>query len=443
MGKRRPGKRLPEPLSDVTIESLGHDGRGVTHLDGKAVFIDGALPGEIVSFEYLASRKKFDEGRVTEVQQASPDRVEPKCPHFGLCGGCSLQHMEAGAQIRAKQQVLLDNLGHIGKVEPETVLPPLTGQIWGYRTKGRLGAKDVIKKGKVLVGFREKRSSYVADLYRCEVLHPSVGEKFQELSALIEQLDARARIPQIEVAVAEDITALVFRHLDPLTDGDVEKLKRFATDNQFRIYLQPAGPDSIQPLSPGESSLSYQLPAQDIEIHFRPTDFTQINTRINEQMIARVLDMLALDTSDRVLDLFCGLGNFTLPMARQAGLVVGVEGEAGLVSRARENAVANAIDNTVFYTANLIDDHIEASWAGEGYNKVLLDPPRSGAAEVLDMLGNIGPERIVYVSCHPGSLARDAGVLVNEKGYRLLAAGVMDMFPHTAHVESIALFEPR
>ena len=208
---------------------------------------------------------------MTEIQQASPDRVEPKCPHFGLCGGCSLQHMEAGAQIRAKQQVLLDNLGHIGKVEPETVLPPLAGQIWGYRTKGRLGAKDVIKKGKVLVGFGEKRSSYVADLYRCEVLHPSVGEKFQELSALLEQLDARARIPQIEVAVAEDITALVFRHLDPLTDADVEKLKRFATDNQFRIYLQPAGPDSIQPLSPGESSLSYQLLAQDIEIHFRPT----------------------------------------------------------------------------------------------------------------------------------------------------------------------------
>jgi 23S rRNA (uracil1939-C5)-methyltransferase len=443
MGKRTRRKRLPEPVSDVTIESLSHDGRGVAHLDGKAVFIDGALPGELVSFEYLSSHKKFDEGRVTDVQQASPDRVEPKCPHFGLCGGCSLQHLEAGAQIRAKQQVLLDNLGHIGKVEAETVLPPLTGQIWGYRTKGRLGAKHVIKKGKVLVGFREKRSSYVADLYRCEVLHPSVGEKFQELSALIEQLDARARIPQIEVAVAEDITALVFRHLEPLTDGDLEKLKQFALDHHFQIYLQPAGPDSIQPLSHGNSSLSYRLPAQDIEIHFKPTDFTQINSTINEQMIARVLDMLALDTSDRVLDLFCGLGNFTLPMARQAGLVIGVEGEAGLVSRARENAVANGIENAVFHMANLMDDHIEASWAGEGYNKVLLDPPRSGAAEVLDMLGNIGPERIVYVSCHPGSLARDAGVLVNEKGYRLLAAGVMDMFPHTAHVESIALFEPR
>jgi len=443
MGKRTRRKRLPEPVSGITIESLGHDGRGVTHIDGKAVFIDGALPGEVVSFDYLTSRKKFDEGRVTEVQQASPDRVEPKCPHFGLCGGCSLQHMEAGAQIRAKQQVLLDNLRHIGKVESETVLPPLTGEIWGYRTKGRLGAKDVIKKGRVLVGFREKRSPYVADLSRCEVLHPSVGEKFPALSALIEQLDAKARIPQIEVAVAETTTALVFRHLDPLTDGDLEKLKQFATDNNFRIYLQAAGPDSVQPLLPEDSSLSYRLAAQDIEIHFRPTDFTQINTGINEQMVARVLELLALDKSDRVLDLFCGLGNFTLPMARQAGLVVGVEGESGLVSRARENAVLNGIENATFHTANLMDDHIESSWVGEGYSKVLLDPPRSGAAEVLDMLGNVGPKRIVYVSCHPGSLARDAGILVNEKGYRLLAAGVMDMFPHTAHVESIALFEPR
>ena len=443
MAKRTRRKRLPEPVSDVSIESLSHDGRGVAHLDGKAVFIDGALPGEIVSFEYLVARKKFDEGRVTVVQQASPDRVEPKCPHFGLCGGCSLQHMEAGAQIRAKQQVLLDNLAHIGKLEPGTLLPPITGQIWGYRTKARLGAKDVIKKGRVLVGFREKRSAYVADLHRCEVLHPSVGEKFQELSALLEQMDARARIPQIEVAVAGEITALVFRHLDPLTDRDTGLLEQFAAEHQFQVYLQPAGPDSIEPLSSDHSSLSYRLPAQGIEIHFRPTDFTQINTGINEQMIARVLGLLALQASDRVLDLFCGLGNFTLPMAQQAGLVVGVEGEAGLVSRARENAVANAIENATFHTANLVEDHIEASWVGEGYNKVLLDPPRSGAAEVLDLLGNVAPQRIVYVSCHPGSLARDAGVLVHEKGYRLLAAGVMDMFPHTAHVESIALFEPR
>jgi len=443
MSKRTRKKRLPEPVSGVTIESLGHDGRGVTHLDGKAVFIDGALPGEVVSFEYLTSRRKFDEGRITGVIEASPDRVEPKCPHFGLCGGCSLQHMEPGAQIQAKQQVLLDNLKHIGKVVPEEVLPPLTGPVWRYRTKGRLGVKDVIKKGRVLVGFREKRSPYVADLSRCEVLHPSVGEKFRELSELIEQLEARARIPQIEVAVTGTTTALVFRHLDPLSATDTEKLQQFAVDHQFQVYLQPGGPDSVQPLWPDKQTLSYRLPAQDIDIQFRPTDFTQINTAINEQMIARVLDMLALDKADSMLDLFCGLGNFTLPMARQAGVVVGVEGESGLVNRARENALLNDIENATFHTANLAEDHTEALWVGGGYNKVLLDPPRSGAAEVMDVLGNIGPQRIVYVSCHPGSLARDAGTLVNDKGYRLLSAGVMDMFPHTAHVESIALFVAR
>ena len=440
MSKRTRKKRLPEPVSRVAIESLGHDGRGVTHLDGKAVFIDGALPGEVVSFEYLTSRRKFDEGRITGVIEASPDRVEPKCPQFGLCGGCSLQHMESGAQIKAKQQVLLDNLKHIGKVVPEEVLPPLTGPVWGYRTKGRLGVKDVIKKGRVLVGFREKRSPYVADLSRCEVLHPSVGEKFRELSELIEQLEVRARIPQIEVAVSGTTTALVFRHLDPLSETDIEKLQQFAVDYQFQVYLQPGGPDSVQPLRQEKHTLSYRLPAQDIEIQFRPTDFTQINTAINEQMIAQVLDMLALDKADNVLDLFCGLGNFTLPMARQAGAVFGVEGEVGLVNRARENALLNGIGNATFHTANLLDDHIETAWAGGGYNKVLLDPPRSGAAEVMDVLGNIGPQRIIYVSCHPGSLARDAGTLVNDKGYRLLSAGVMDMFPHTAHVESIALF---
>jgi 23S rRNA (uracil1939-C5)-methyltransferase len=441
MSKRTRKKRLPDPVSGITIESLSHDGRGVAHLDGKAVFIDGALPGEVVSFEYRASRRRFDEGRVTAVAQASPDRVQPRCPHFGVCGGCSLQHMEPAAQIRAKQQTLLDNLKHIGKVVPDAVLPALTGPVWGYRTKGRLGAKDVIKKGRVLVGFREKHNPYVADLSRCEVLHPSVGEHLDELSQMIGQLDARSRIPQIEVAVGGSTTALVFRHLDPLSEGDRDRLKQYAMDRDLHIYLQPAGPDSIQPLWPQQSLLSYQLPAQSIEIQFGPTDFTQINTAINEQMIARVLELLVLDRTDRVLDLFCGLGNFTLPMARQAGAVVGVEGEAGLVSRARENGLLNSIGNATFYTANLAEDHTEASWVGGGYNKVLLDPPRSGAAEMMDVLGHIGPQKIVYVSCHPGSLARDAGTLVHEKGYRLLSAGVMDMFPHTAHVESIALFE--
>jgi len=441
MSKRKRRKSLPQPVSGVTIESLSHDGRGVAHLDGKAVFIDGALPGEVVSFEYRASRRRFDEGRVTAVEKASPDRVQPGCPHFGLCGGCSLQHMEPAAQIRAKQQTLLDNLKHIGKVVPQAVLPALTGPVWGYRTKGRLGVKDVIKKGRVLVGFREKHSPYVADLAACEVLHPSIGKRIEELAQLIGQLQGKARIPQIEVAVAGSITALVFRHLDPLSQGDRDRLKQYAMERELHVYLQPAGPDSVQPLCPEQSVLSYQLPAESIEIRFEPTDFTQINTAINEQMVARVLDLLALDSNDTVLELFCGLGNFTLPMARHAGAVIGVEGDAGLVCRARDNAALNGLENTTFHSANLAENNAAAAWAVTACNKVLLDPPRSGAAEVLDVLAKMRPQRIVYVSCHPGSLARDAGTLVHEKGYRLLSAGVMDMFPHTAHVESIALFE--
>jgi len=440
MSRRPRKKRMPPPVSDVTIESLGHDGRGVTHLDGKAVFIDGALPGEVVSFEYLSTRKKFDEGRVLEVQQASPDRVEPGCQHFGLCGGCTLQHMDATAQIQAKQQVLLDNLKHIGNVVPEAVLDPLTGPVWGYRTKARLGAKFVIKKDRLLVGFREKRNPYVADLSRCEVLHPSVGERFQELIEVIGALEAKARIPQVEVSVSEGTTALVFRHLDPLCESDLDTLKQFAIDQDIHVYLQPGGPDTIFPFWPEQSILSYHLPEQGIEIRFQPTDFTQVNTDINQQMVRRVLEMLELDQQDRVLDLFCGLGNFTLPMAQQARTVTGVEGDAGLVSRARENAVLNNIENVSFHAADLAVDAPDVAWAGGNYNKVLLDPPRCGAAEVMNTLGNIRPQLIVYVSCHPGSLARDAGTLVNEMGYKLRSAGVMDMFPHTSHVESIALF---
>jgi len=440
MSRRPRKKRMPPPVSDITIESLGHDGRGVTHLDGKAVFIDGALPGEVVSFEYLTTRKKFDEGRVLEVQQASPDRVEPGCQHFGLCGGCTLQHMDATAQILAKQQVLLDNLKHIGNVVPEAVLDPLTGPVWGYRTKARLGAKFVIKKDRLLVGFREKRNPYVADLSRCEVLHPSVGERFQELIEVIGALEAKARIPQVEVSVSEGTTALVFRHLDPLCESDLDTLKQFAIDQDIHVYLQPGGPDTIFPFWPEQSILSYHLPEQGIEIRFQPTDFTQVNTDINQQMVRRVLEMLELDQQDRVLDLFCGLGNFTLPMAQQARTVTGVEGDAGLVSRARENAVLNNIENVSFHAADLAVDAPDVAWAGGNYNKVLLDPPRCGAAEVMNTLGNIRPQLIVYVSCHPGSLARDAGTLVNEMGYKLRSAGVMDMFPHTSHVESIALF---
>ena len=412
-------------------------------MEGKAVFIDGALPGEEVGFEYLGTHRKYDEGRVTVVHRASPDRVTPRCPHFGVCGGCSLQHMDPGAQIRAKQQVLLDNLKHIGNVVPDTILPVLAGPVWGYRSKARLAAKYVIKKGRLLVGFREKRTPYVAELTRCEVLHSSVGEHLQDLAALIDRLEARARIPQIEVAVSEAVTALVFRHLDPLSEVDREQLRQFAADQGLHVYLQPGGPATVQLLWPQQSSLSYHLPAQDIEIRFRPTDFTQVNTVINGQMVERVLQLLALQPRDRVLDLFCGLGNFTLPMARFAGAVTGVEGEAGLVSRARDNADLNGIDNADFHVADLAAEDPDPAWSSAHYDRVLLDPPRSGAAAVLPVIGKLRPGRIVYVSCHPGSLARDAGNLVNEQGYRLVAAGVMDMFPHTAHVESIAEFELR
>lgn len=441
MSKRARRQRLPGPVDEVTIESLSHDGRGVAHVDGKTVFIEGALPAEQVGFEYLATHRTFDEGRVTTIERASAERVVPRCLHFGVCGGCSLQHMEAGAQIRAKQQVLLDNLQRIGGVVPEDILPPLTGPVWGYRSKARLGVKYVSRKGRVLVGFRERHAPYVAELSRCEVLHPSVGERLDQLAGTVGELDARARIPQVEVAVCDSATALVFRHLDPLSQGDRARLREFAEQSRVHVYLQPAGPDSVEALVPGDSVLSYTIPEQDIELRFRPTDFTQVNSDINRRMIARVLDMLALEHSDSVLDLYCGLGNFTLPMARLAGSVTGVEGEAGLVGRARDNARRNGIDNVTFHAADLAEDQRDAAWAGGGYSKVLLDPPRSGAAGVMDVLGNIHPRRLVYVSCHPGSLARDTGTLVHVHGYRLRAAGVMDMFPHTSHVESIALFE--
>ena len=438
---RKSKKRLPDPCASIEVEELVHDGRCVAHRDGKAVFIDGALPGENVGFEYLATHRKFDEGRVTRIHRPSADRVEPRCAHFGLCGGCSLQHLDAAAQIEAKQAVLLDNLERIGGVVPASILPPLTGPVWGYRTKARLGVKHVRNKGRVLVGFREKRRSLVADLASCAVLHSAVGERLEALAGLIDRLAAKARLPQIEVAVTDTAAVLVFRHLDPLAEQDRSLLLQFGKQHELHIYLQSAGPDSLELLWPDTSCLRYELPGQDVVIEFRPTDFTQINPAINRQIVDRVLQLLELRPADAVLDLFCGLGNFTLPLARQAAAVTGIEGESGLVSRARDNAGLNRIENASFHVADLSADNTEAAWAGGHYDKVLLDPPRSGAAAVVDVLGNIRPSRIVYVSCHPGSLARDAGRLVNDFGYRLEQVGVMDMFPHTAHVESIALFE--
>ena len=441
MSKRQRKARLPDQPVRVTIESLAHDGRGVARVEGKTVFVDGALPGEEVSFLYTRRARKHDEGRVSELHSVSVHRVEPKCAAFAICGGCSLQHLVPEQQILAKQQTLLDNLQRIGKVQPERVLDPLTGPVWGYRNKARLGVKYVRKKGRVLVGFREKRAPYLADIARCEVLHAAIGPRLGELAETIQGMTARERIAQIEVAVGDASAVLVFRNLDPLSDGDTHTLVDYAPQTGLHIYLQPAGPDSVQLFWPESSRLHYRLEDDGIDITFLPIDFTQVNPQINRQMVARVMELLQVAPADRVLDLFCGLGNFTLPLARHVASVTGVEGDTGLVRRARENAAYNAIENADFHVADLEGDNTLADWARRSYDKVLLDPPRSGAAGMMDMLGRMRPGRIVYVSCHPGSLARDAGRLVNEFGYELKAAGVMDMFPHTAHVESIALFD--
>lgn len=440
MARRRRKPKLPNYPVRASIESLSHDGRGVTHIDGKAVFVDGALPGEEISFFYTARSRRYDEGRLCEIFSPSADRVEPRCAHFDICGGCSLQHMAADKQILSRQQTLLDNLQRIGKVAPARVLEPLTGPVWGYRHKARLGVKHVIKKGRVLVGFREKRKPFVADIERCEVLHPSVGERIGELAQLVQGMQARARIAQIEVAVGDHATVLVFRNLDPLSQADTDQLVSYARQTGLHIYLQPGGAASIELLWPQRSALAYCLPQFELELCFLPLDFTQVNPFINQLMIRQALELLELQGNECVLDLFCGLGNFTLPISRGSVHVTGVEGEAGLVQRATDNAAGNGVENVTFYVGDLSQDPVGQPWMQRKYDRILIDPPRSGAQELVPHLGSLDARRVVYVSCHPGSLARDAGVLVNEQGYRLEAAGVMDMFPHTAHVESMALF---
>ncbi len=439
-GRRRKSKPMPVEAFEATIESLDHDSRGVAHIDGKATFIEGALPGEEVTFHYITQKKSFDEGVVAEVIKASPDRVTPKCPHYGVCGGCSLQHMDEKAQIFAKQAIMEEHFQHIGKVKPEEILPPLTATHWGYRRKARLGSKYVTKKESQLVGFREKRSAFLAEMNRCEVLDPAVGERITDLRKLIGGMKAYNRIPQIEVAIGDEVVALVFRHLDPLDPEDENTLRDFGVANNIHIYLQPKGPDTAHLIWPEESKLSYRLDEFDVELLFKPTDFTQVNIDINRKMVSRALELLDVQPHERVLDLFCGLGNFTLPLSRRTQHVVGVEGDELLVQRGKENAEYNGISNIEFYGADLTKEPHEHPWFGEGFDKILIDPPRSGAYEICQYLDSFGASKIVYVSCNPATLARDAGVLV-EKGYTLKCAGVMDMFPHTTHVESIALFE--
>ncbi len=442
MGRsRKPKLRVSAEPVEAHIDSLAHDGRGVCRVQGKTVFVDGALAGETVRFRYVRAHRNFDEATTEEVLVASSERVTPRCAHFGICGGCALQHLDSQAQIEAKQNVLLENFQRLGNVEPEQVLAPLTGPIWGYRRKARLGVKYVIKKEKVLVGFREKHSPYVAELSRCEVLHPLVGERITELADLIAGLEAYNKIAQIEVAVDDAHAALILRNLKPLSAADRDTLTDYAQRTGLYLYLQPGGPDTVTPLYPPHPTLSYRVAEHDLTIRFEPGDFTQVNLDINADMIDRALELLAPDRDARVLDLFCGLGNFTLPLARRAAEVVGVEGDASLVQRACDNAAANQIDNARFYACNLAEPLAGQPWARQQFSHILLDPPRSGALEMMPQLPKLGAQRVVYVSCHPATLARDAGVLVNDHGYRLKAAGVMDMFPHTAHVESIALFE--
>lgn len=439
MGARQ---RLPKEPVEIGIDSLSHDGRGVAHVDGKAVFVDGALPGEQVRFCYTARHRRFDEGRVVEVLTASPQRVEPRCPHFEACGGCSLQHLEPEAQIRAKQDILLDNLRRIGNVTPATLLTPLQADVWQYRDKARLSVRYVNKKNSLLVGFREKRSSFVTETGQCEVLNARVGHRIRELRTLIESLSIREFIPQVEVASGDAEICLIFRVLRPLTAADEAALSDFGRTHGFTIKVQPEGPDSVYTLGGEGGRLYYDLEPWGVRLFFEPGDFTQVNMSVNRRMLALAMTLLNVDGEDSVLDLFCGLGNFSLPLARRAKHVVGVEGDVAMVKRAAENALANGIDNAEFHVADLFQDPGASAWAARPYTKVLLDPPRSGAHEIVQWLPKrLKPQRIVYVSCNPGSLARDAGILVNDHGYRLLDAGVMDMFPHTAHVEAIALFE--
>lgn len=432
---------------EAHITDLGHDGRGVARVGGKAVFVSGALLGEHVLARLRKRHRHFDEAEVVELITRSLHRVEPRCRHFSQCSGCSLQHLDTASQIAAKQRVLAENFERIGKVTPQAWLPPLTAEPWGYRRKGRLSVRNVAKKGRVLVGFREEQNPrFVTEIQQCEVMHPALGPKVGLLADLLSSMDAVNDIPQIEFAAGDDLMTLVFRHMQPLGERDLAALIAFGQQHALAIYLQPGGTSSVHPLWPQNARLAFRIGSDDarfadVELEFQPLDFVQVNAGMNRLMMARALELLDPQPTDRVLDLFCGLGNFTLPIARRVAEVAGVEGEHGLVERAAQNAARNGIANASFHVANLFEDQRAADWARAPWDKLLLDPPRAGADQVLAYLPHKQTRRIVYVSCHPASLARDAGILVNQHGFRLASAGVMDMFPHTSHVESIALFE--
>ena len=436
---RRRQRREPET---ARISTAAHDGRGIAAIDGKKVFVAGALPGEEVRFQRRKSRRNYDEAELLEIIEASPERIEARCEAYGRCGGCSLQHVSAEQQREIKSQTLRDNLQRIGQVTPANWFEPIVGPGWNYRRKARLAVKHVFAKGRVLVGFRERHAPYITDMHRCEVLAEPVDGLVKPLSELIGALSISARLPQVEVAVADNAVALVFRVLDPPTEADAALLVEFGKQHDVRIYLQPRGLDSVTLLHPesGAEPLYYELPEFDIRITFDAVGFVQVNSDINRRMVSRAIELLNVGPDDRVLDLYCGIGNFSLPLARRAKTVLGVEGDAMLVKAATDNAASNGIENATFRQADLSAIDGDESWLREGWDRIVLDPARSGAQEIANHIEKLGARRIVYVSCHPGTLARDAGTLVNEKGYVCEAAGIIDMFPHTAHVESIAVF---
>ncbi len=434
-------RELNDANGIATVSSLSHDGRGVARINGKTTFIEGALPGETVRLRYLQRHKRYDEAELAELLAPSPDRVMPPCPHYGACGGCDLQHLRPEAQLQTKQQIVAEQLEHLGRVQPESWLAPVTGPVLGYRRRARLGVRLVPSEGGVVIGFRQKNKSFLTNLETCLVLDPRVSALQPELKTLIAGLSCANRIPQIEVACSSNAVALVFRHLVPLTDQDRTRLSAFGERHDVRVYIQPSRPDSITSLWPvNPEPLFYRIPDFGVDIRFEPADFIQINDAVNAATVAQAINLLELTPTDKVLDLFCGLGNFTLPLARRAGQVLGVEGEAGLVSRAGANAELNQITNVEFISADLYKESSSEPWAGFKPDKLLLDPPRGGAIEAIKMLAEPLPSKIVYVSCYPATLARDSEYLVRVLGYRLAAAGVMDMFPQTSHVETMALF---
>ena len=424
------------------VAGVTHDGRGIVTTTGKKVFVAGALEGETVTYLRRKSRRNFDEAELLEIHEASPDRIEARCEAYGRCGGCSLQHVSIDHQRGIREQTLRDNMERIGRVAPDEWLAPMTGPEWHYRRRARLAVKDVKGKGRALVGFRERHAPLIADMHRCEVLVEPLDAMLAALSDLIGGLSIRARLPQVEVAVAENAIALVFRVLDPPTEADNKAFRAFGEERGLRVYLQPGGLDTVAMLYPDsvDESLYYTLPEFDIRIDFEPVDFIQVNAAINQRMVHFAVEQLAVGPGDRVYDLFCGIGNFSLPLARNSGSVLGVEGLDILTARASANAASNGLDNVSFRVADLSKIDGTEQWVRAGCDRMLLDPARSGAQEVVSRMNLFRPQRIVYVSCHPGTLARDAGILVHEQGYRLESAGIIDMFPHTAHVESIALF---